>query len=206
MKGWLKLSQTVTMAHIVRIDKPKDSPHGTHAWQVRVGGKRKYHSKLFSDGQYGGQQEALAAAQAYLEAYVAAHPKREQVGPFRPYHDGKLLASNKSGITGVYYTEYAHRWDKGRLVGYWCASLPTGPDGPKPWHKKFNIERYGVREARRLAIEFRREWEQAVKTGSRKALDDFFEEYHYSRLIENSFGLETWDTFGAGLLEIEASL
>ena len=193
------------MAHIVRIDKPKNSPHGTHSWQVRVGGKRKYHSKLFSDRQYGGQQAALAAAQAYLENYLAVHPQ-ERVSPYRPYHQGKMLANNKSGVTGVYYTEYAHRWDKGRLVGYWCASIPTGPEGQKPWHKKFNIERYGAREARRLAIEFRREWEQVVKTGNEKALADFFEAYHTSRLIDTSFGFEEWAAFGEGLLEIEASL
>jgi len=193
------------MGHIVRIDKPKNSPHGTHSWQVRVGGKRKYHSKLFSDRQYGGQQEALGAAQAYLESYLTAHPQ-EWVRAYRSYHQGKMFANNKSGVTGVCYFESRHRWDKGRLVGYWCASLPTGPEGQKTWHKKFNIERYGAREARRLAIEFRREWEAAVQTGNEKALEDFFEEYHYSRLVGMGFGYEEWDTLSEGLWELEASL
>jgi hypothetical protein len=193
------------MGHIVRVDKPKDSPHGTHGWQARAGGKRGYHSKLFSDGQHGGKEQALAAAKVYLQAYEETHPY-QRATHHRPYHEGKLLSNNKSGITGVYYTEYAHRWDKERLVGYWCASLPTGPEGQKPWHKKFNIERYGRREARRLAIEFRREWEQAAKQGNKQVLEDFFEEYHYSRLIDTSFGSEGWDAFGEGLFEIEASL
>ena len=193
------------MAAIIRLDKPKNSPHGTHGWQVRGRGKRGYHSKLFSDGQYGGSEPALAAATAYLESYVESHPA-ERDNSHQPFHQGKRFTNNKSGVTGVYYTEYAHRWDKERTVGYWCASLPSGPAGQKPWHKKFNIERYGYREAKRLAIEFRREWEEAVKQGSDQALEEFFEEYHYSRLIESGFGSADWADFSAGVLELEASL
>jgi hypothetical protein len=193
------------MGHIVRIDKPKNSPHGTHGWQVRVGGKRKYHSKLFSDRQHGGVEEALNAAKTYLQSYLEKHP-HQRVKPYRPYHQGKLLSNNKSGVTGVYYTEYAHRWDKERLVGYWCAFVPKGPQGQKLWHKKFNIERYGYQEAKRLAIEFRREWERAIITGSEQALEDFFEEYHFSRLINTEFGSENWDPFLEGLFEVGDSL
>jgi hypothetical protein len=57
-----------------------------------------------------------------------------------------------------------------------------------------------------LAVEFRQEWERAVKQGDKQALADFFEEYHYSRLIDTSFGSEEWDTLSEGLWEIEASL
>ena len=192
------------MASIIRLDKPKNSSHGTHGWQVRGRGKRGYHSKLFSDGQYGRSEPALAAAKAYLQSYVENHPA-ERDNSHQPYHQGKRFSNNKSGVTGVYYTQYAHRWDKERLVDYWCASLSRGPAGQKPWHKKFNIERYGYREAKRLAIEFRREWEKAVKQGSEKALEEFFEEYHYSRLIDNRFGSAERDAFGEGLLEIGAS-
>ena len=59
------------MGHIVRIDKPKDDPrHGTHGWQVRVGGKRGYHSRLFSDNTYGSKGKALVAAEEYLAEYI----------------------------------------------------------------------------------------------------------------------------------------
>jgi hypothetical protein len=193
------------MAYIVRLDKPKNSPHGTHGWQVRGGGKRKYHSKLFSDGQYGGKEPALAAARSYRQSLEEVSPSPHHPAN-QPYHQGKILSSNTSGITGVYYTRYPHRWDKERLVDYWCAFIPIGPEGQKRYHKKFNIERYGYREARRLAIEFRQEWERAVKQGDKQALADFFEEYHYSRLIDTSFGSEEWDTLSEGLWEIEASL
>lgn len=193
------------MGYIVRMDKPKDTPRGTHGWQVRGSGKRNYHSKLFSDGQYGGPEKALIAAKTYLQSYAETQPA-QRIPANKPYHQGRILSNNTSGITGVYYTEYAHRWDKERLVGYWGAFIPKGPEGQRGWHKKFNIERFGYDEARRLAIEFRQEWEQAVKTGDEKALADFFEEYHYSRLIEAGFGSEEWAAFGEGLLEIQANL
>lgn len=177
------------MAHIVRIDKPKDSSKGTHGWQVRGSGKRGYHSKLFSDKSHGSRGKALVAAETYLEQYLLEHPEEAVTRPSnQPYYKGEsLMGHNTSGITGVYYTKYPHRWDKERLVHYWCAFIPLGPKGQKRWHKKFNIERYGEEEAKRLAIEFRREWEKAVDQGE-EALEAFFDEYHYSRLINTEFG------------------
>jgi hypothetical protein len=118
---------------------------------------------------------------------LEAHPELAVQGQ-RPYHKGKKLSNNKSGITGVYHTEYRHRWDKSRLVEYWCAFVPRGPQGQKRWHKKYNIDRYGRKEAKRKAIEFRKEWERAIEEGTEEALDDFFEEYHYSRMIDTRFG------------------
>ena len=78
--------------------------------------------------------------------------------------------------------------------------LPLFPSLPE----FITIERFGYEEARRLAIEFRYEWEQAIKTGQEKVLEEFFEAYHYSRLIENGIGLEEWATFGEELLELQA--
>jgi hypothetical protein len=200
------------MGYIVRIDKPKDSSKGTHGWQVRVHTEHpgKYHSRLFSDGAYGGQEEALGAAEAYLDQYLAEHPEAaERSHPSnKPYHKGKLMKHNQSGKTGVYYTEYAPRWNKGELVSYWCAFIPGGPDGQKRWHKQFNVERYGYEDARALAMEFRQEWEKAVDQGE-QAVAEFFEEYHYSRLVDTQFGseereldLEIWESYG----EVEKEL
>lgn len=178
------------MGCIVRIDKPKNSTKGTHGWQARAGGKRGYHSKLFSDNVYGSKGKALVAAEEYLEQYLKEHPEaRADPQPNKPFHRGRLMRHNTSGITGVYYTEYAHRWDKERLVGYWCAFIPGGPAGQKRWHKTFNVDRYGEQEAKRLAIEFRKEWEKAVLIGE-KAVEEFFEEYYYSRIIDTRFGSE----------------
>lgn len=203
------------MGCIVRIDKPKNSTKGTHGWQVRAGGKRGYHSKLFSDNVYGSKGKALVAAEEYLEQYLEEHPEARP-GPKpanQPFYRGKqLMGHNTSGITGVYYTEYAHRWDKERLVGYWCAFIPGGPAGQKRWHKKFNVERYGEKEAKRLAIEFRKEWEKAVFEGE-EAVENFFEEYHFSRLIDTRFGseereedFESWEELEEAAVDLELEL
>jgi hypothetical protein len=194
------------MPSIIRIDNPKDATKGTHGWQVRVptGQPRKYHSKLFSDGVYGSRGKALVAAEAYLEQYLAENPEaaQRQHPANKPYHKEKLMKNNQSGVTGVYYTEHPHRWDKDRPVGYWCAFIPGGPDGQRRWHKEFNVERYGEETARDLAIEFRQEWEKAVEQG-KQAIAEFFEEYHYSRLIDTRFGSEEreldsekWESYG----------
>jgi hypothetical protein len=193
------------MAHIVRLDKPKNSTKGTHGWQVRGSARRGYHSKLFSDRMLGGREASLKAAQEYLAEYRIKHPELG-LRPQKPFHDGKILNSNKSGITGVYYTQYAHRWDKERTVSYWCAFVARGPKGQKRWHKKFNIDRYGFYEAKRLAIEFRKEWEKAISTEDPKVLEDFFEEYHFSRIIDTRFGSDDWDSLLEGLMEIDGVL
>ncbi len=178
---------------IVRIDKPKNSPKGTHGWQVRVGGKRGYHSKLFSDNVHGGPDKAKVEAETYLQLYLQEHPEA-RIKYKRRYHKGKRMGSNSSGVTGVYYTEYAHRWNKGQTVGYWCAFVPHGPKGQKRWHKKFNIDRYGRDKAKEMAIEFRQEWEkamdQALLENSDKPIDAFFDEYHYLRRPGTKIGDE----------------
>ena len=114
-------------ACICRLDGKK-----THGWQVRVGPKRGYHSKLFSDSVYGSKGKALVAAEAYLDEFAERHPElvpQNEGGqpPNVPYWGGHLLANNKSGRTGVYRShEYL---DSGNLSEYWGASYPIGPNG-----------------------------------------------------------------------------
>jgi hypothetical protein len=184
------------MAFIVRLDKPKNSIHGTHGWQVRSRGRRGYHSRLFTDNVHGGKAKALEAAEEYLEQYHQAHPE-ELENPHQPYHKGELLGSNQSGVTGVYYTEYPHRWDKERMEAYWCAFVPMTPDLENGrFSKAFRVGRFGDEEARQLAVEFRREWEKAVNTNDKRKLQHFFEEYHFKRLIDTRFGSEDREAMG----------
>ncbi|MCG3208604.1 MAG: hypothetical protein FOGNACKC_02215 [Anaerolineae bacterium] len=162
-------------AHISRIDKPQPRNGGaTHGWQVRVGPKRGYHSALFSDSVFGGCEQARRAAEEYLEQYLTERPKLADAitkNRERPYHTGKLDRRNKSGVTGV--ARRFKRW-KGGGGRYWTATFKNLAG--RPASKSWRIEVLGEQEARELAIEFRRGWEQAVDQG-RDALEKFFNQW-----------------------------
>ena len=171
-------------AHIVRIDNPKHDPtKGTHGWQVRVGNKRDYHSKLFSDNVHGSKGKALVAAEEYLETYLEEHPE-ERVSPEGQYPYGfkedYLQANNSSGVNGVYRTHEYGRWDlkRERKLYYWGAFYSIDAYGRTNVrrHEKFHTDHYGEEEARRRAIEFRQMWEEAAKQGP-DAVRRFFDEY-----------------------------
>ncbi len=163
------------MSYIIRIDNPKDDAHrGTHGWQVRVGTNRNYHSKLFSDSLHGGKEEAELSAKEYLEKYLDAHPdeKRE-----RYYKKGMLQSNNTSGVSGVHrtHTYWGRGEGGGERVYYWAAFCPLGPDGQiNKWAKRFYVHHHGDHEAKCLAIEFRRAWEEAADEGE-QALKQFFD-------------------------------
>lgn len=167
------------MGYIVRIDKPKNSPHGTHGWQVRVhtGVPRKYHSKLFSDNRYGSQGKALVAAEEYLKDYLEKYPETPTFPNNVPYLK-KLSRRNTSGVTGVSRTHDINR--RGEKDYYWGAFVPVGPYGRKTT-KKFYVSTHGEGEAKRLAVEFRRMWEEAIDQ-SEEALKEFFEREHFDKM------------------------
>lgn len=80
----------------------------TRGWQVRFyyqeEGETKYHSKLFSDGVYGGKDEAYEAAIEYRdenqETFTAEYRDRE-IEPYR-----KRDSRNNSGVPGIVFYEY----------------------------------------------------------------------------------------------------
>ena len=176
---------------IIRIDKDKSKSGGnTHGWQVRVGQnlKKGYHSKLFSDGKYGGQGKALVAAEEYLEKYLQAHPEynfqsdrpRWKRG-FNEY--GTLGSRNKSGRNGVYRSREHPRRDKSRYQYFWAASYTIDRFGKTGIirNQKFLIDEYGEEGAKQKAIEFREMWEEAAKEGV-EGVKAFFEAYREERL------------------------
>jgi hypothetical protein len=160
------------MAFICRIDK-----RNTHGWQVRGNGHRGYHSKLFSDGKHGGREKALAVARTYLAEMVA------QLGPTgarnKPYphrfHEGPPLSHNKSGVTGV-CRSHTYHGQTGQLQEYWVAYVSIGPYGT-PYSKRFYInDSREDEEAFRLAVEYRKMWEEAARQGP-QAIRRFFADY-----------------------------
>jgi hypothetical protein len=178
--------------HIVRIDKDKTKTGGnTHGWQVRIGHNSHtgYHSKLFSDGKYDGDQEkALAAAEEYLAEYLGKHAEYQASRKDRLYAhgfraDGKPIATNKSGRNGVFRSREHYRHDKSRYRYYWAASYTIDRYGKRQIIRgeKFYVDEYGEKEAKRLAIEFREMWEEAAEEGV-EAVVEFFAAYKEGRL------------------------
>ncbi|MBN1219089.1 MAG: hypothetical protein JXM69_09175 [Anaerolineae bacterium] len=171
-------------AHIVRLDKPKNDPSkGTHGWQVRVGGDRGYHSKLFSDNVHGSRGKALIAAEEYLAEYLKEHPEwagsNQEQYP-HGFDEGGPRANNKSGVRGVYRTYAYGRWDakKERKQYYWAAHYSIDREGRRRVrrHKRFLVDEYGEEEAKRRAVEFRSMWEEAALQGV-EAVKKFFAAY-----------------------------
>ena len=176
---------------IIRIDKDKSKSGGnTHGWQVRAGRNLKtgYHSKLFSDGKYGGRDKALAEAEAYLERYLQEQPEYDfKTGQFKWKHgfneNGTLNSRNKSGRNGVFRSREHHRRDKSRYRYFWGASYTIDRFGKTKIirSEKFYIEEHGEKEAKRLAIEFREMWEEAALQGV-EAVREFFAAYKEGRM------------------------
>jgi len=173
------MTQDNVAGSIIRIDKPnKNGRGGTHGWQVRLslGQHHKYYSKMFSDGKLGGREEALKAAEAYRAQLPELFPQffqRRWPNPVPPYQK-TLGKNNTSGRIGVYRTHSYHK--SGLKQEFWGAHCSVGPYNGRPAAKRFYISTYGEEEAKRLAIEFRELWEEAVWQGL-DAVRDLFEEY-----------------------------
>lgn len=198
------------MAHICRLDKGGPRGSGaTHGWQVRWREPdqppRHYQSKLFSDGTYGGKEEAHQAAVEFLKEIEATQTvvKRPLYAKVKPKH-------NSSGIVGVRWHRQGARQDKSRTELYAEAHInerpypqdqrPLRDDVPhyhhKPFRKRYRVGRFSRREAWELAVAFRKAYEQAADEGTVAAMNRFFEEYHYSQLVDMSFGSEHRDLLG----------
>jgi len=169
------------LAHIVRIDTG-----GTHGWQARLGTSKKslrYSSKFFSDSLHGGSRKARQKAEVFLRANLAElgfanHPLGRRVGMQFVDEPEKRSKANTSGRTGVYRSRLKRtRGKRITIQQYWAAHYTIGPGGE---HKK-GIKRFfygqsrSEREAKKLAIEFRKGWEQAFLGGGAKEVKRFFQ-------------------------------
>ena len=198
------------MAHICRLDKGGPRGSGaTHGWQVRwreLGQPpRHYQSKLFSDGKYGGKEEAHQAALEFLKEV-----EEIQVSVERPPYAKVKSKRNRSGIIGVRWHRQRARQDRTRIELYAEAHINVRPYPqderpirddvphyrPKPFSKRYRVGRFGRQEAWELAVSFRKAYEQAADEGTVEAMNRFLENYHYSQLVDMSFGSEYRDLLG----------
>jgi len=135
------------MRCILRRDKGK-----CDAWCVLVnrGATRICSSKTFRDAHYGGEKLALAAAQAWRDEIERQYPRQT-----RKQRAGQLTRANTSGKTGVVLTLKSMRRLDGSesVTSYWMAITPNGL---KPRRTAlFSTEKFGEREAYRMAVDAR---------------------------------------------------
>jgi hypothetical protein len=141
------------MKGISRIDSGS-----THGWFVRVYREGETHSKMFSDGKYGGKRAAQKAAREYREDYERLHPRRYDATRIRL----KPQRNNTTGIVGVSETHKRQR--NGKEVP--CFSISWRPRRKVVRTKCFYHHHFDSREAAlEAAAEFRRQKEIEILHG-----------------------------------------
>lgn len=123
-----------------------------HGWQARIQKKRGrgYFSRSFPARKLGGWNKAKAAAVEWLENQGEPYENgKRRPSPRR----SKPTARNRSGVVGVYKTHDG----KGRE--YWVAHTPLAASKART----FSIGRRKDREARRLAVACRKEYEAELR-------------------------------------------
>jgi len=158
------------MYAINRVDADR---HGQNAWRVNFSRGGKTFQMTFSDGTYGGNEQALTVAKAYRDAVLSVVPPltnrdmRMQVRKNR---------SEGSNLPGVYYVQPGKHYKDGA----WIARIEVQVEDQenafaskrrrKAISRTFNIGKYGYDEARRLAEEERIRMVLAVDDGDEPAL------------------------------------
>lgn len=158
------------MYAINRVDADR---HGQNAWLVNFSRGGKTFQMTFSDGTYGGNEQALTVAKAYRDAVLSVVPpltNREMRMQVRKNR------SEGSTLPGVYYVQPGTHFKEGA----WIARIEVQVEGHgsnsatkrrrKAISRTFNICKYGNDEARRLAEEERIRMVLAVENGDEPAL------------------------------------
>ncbi len=134
------------LRNIARLEIPgKNGGVGTQGWQINF--NKNLITKLFSDSKYGGKKAALKEAQLFqdvCERELKNQPEKNNVTSLN-----KLTKRNTSGIPGV-SKFVSKRQNRGK--GEWQAKWV---ENGKRRKKTYSINKYGEKEAKRLAIEYR---------------------------------------------------
>ena len=133
---------------ISRIDS-KD----THGWFVRVYNDSITYSKLFSDRKWGGREVALNKAISFRDDLI------KEIG--KTYPARRIVRKdkrNKSGVIGVCRTRKRNR--NGTYSEYF--SVSWSPEYGTHKCRMFSINKYGEKEAFKLACDWRKQMEEKM--------------------------------------------
>ena len=128
---------------LARIDLPGASTHG---WQVRLQRRGVKYAKYFGDGAHGGPENALGVARAWRNELLRQIEASEQA------RICTRSVRNRSGVVGVSKVTVV---TNGASYRFWQATWSPAPGERRC--VKFSINRYGDREAFKLAVIARKE-------------------------------------------------
>jgi hypothetical protein len=138
-----------TVPNLYRVNYPE---HGQVGFLVKLNRKRKRIYRVFNFSQYTSQAECRKHAETYAREVNEKYPaltRRELAELLRP--------GSTRGMVGV---RKISKEVKGRPYAFWEASWSPRPNEAKK--KLFSVDKYGEKEAKRLAMEARREGLQSM--------------------------------------------
>jgi hypothetical protein len=136
--------------HIVRIDHKS-----THGYQVRVPLRPKPMSKFFADGKYSSKAKALKEARSWRDSMFNKHDLPLSATRRIRYSNSR----NSTGVLGVgmqWVTKGGYQYK--HYVVTWC------PEPYKQRNKLFSAHKFGDQKAFDMAVKFRKEKEQEIRT------------------------------------------
>lgn len=128
---------------IARVDQAEKRQHG---FLVRLQRRGRRHSAFFSDGEFGGKAQALAAARRHYGQLCRRHPPADR----RDFAE-RMTSRNSSGRVGVSLTRSVASNGK----AYESFSASCSIEKGRRITKKFSISRHGRKKAYDLACRWR---------------------------------------------------
>lgn len=130
---------------ISRIDS-----ESTHGWFVRAYKNKKTYSKFFGDKKYGGKEEALVLARKHRDQLA-----EELSGIPVEAKARRIVSSDSRNLTGVLgVTRLSKMTASGGVSEFYSVTWRPQPGVQKC--SSFSINKYGEKEAFRLAVKLRK--------------------------------------------------
>ena len=137
---------TKTMKQLINIHRIDNSTNRTFAWMVRVQRNHQAVTKMFTDGVYGGKENALQAAITFRDQ-LRGEPN---LVDYQLWRRTILRRNNTSGIPGVSRHEVVTNLNTGNRRIFWLASWIN--ENGYTRQRKFSVLLYGEQGAKQRAI------------------------------------------------------